>query len=211
MLLGGAPVFLKTLRGRANTPAADVERETGFFRLTTHGQQRAVVETAEGVEVGDEERVALERGGVVDQLRGFPAHFADGKVIEADGDLGRRRRGAGERGTGEGGGGGGCGGLEEGAAEHGGGRNRGGVEIVLRCEATLEKNLARMPAGLPRPSSGVRNDLPAGRGSPPPSRDRYLANNSATGTIFTAARRMLSGKVLISWSAATTAAGLGAA
>ena len=49
---------------------------------------------------------------------------AGGKVIEADGDFGRSRRGAGERGTGEGGGGGGGGGLEEGAAEHGGGRNR---------------------------------------------------------------------------------------
>ena len=87
------------------------------------------------------------------------------------------------------------------------GRSRNRFSVRGHPRKKSRANASRIAASAERGAQG-----PTGRaGVHPPARDRYWANNSATGTIFTAARRILSGKMLISWSAATTAAGLGEA
>ena len=52
-------------------------------RLLAQVSQIIVVKLLEGVQVGDEQRIGLERRGVVNELAGFPAQGADGEIVEA--------------------------------------------------------------------------------------------------------------------------------
>ena len=52
--------------------------------LLAYARQVLVVHRLERIEVGDEQRRAAERGRVVDQLRRFPSHRADGEVVETE-------------------------------------------------------------------------------------------------------------------------------
>ena len=52
-------------------------------RLLAQVSQIIVVKLLEGVQVGDEERIGLERRGVVNELAGFPAQGADREIVEA--------------------------------------------------------------------------------------------------------------------------------
>ena len=83
VLVGRAAIRLERLRRRADAPRAHLHVHSLALRALPNSTAGSVVERLEGVEVGDEQRVAAERGGVVHQLRRLPAEAAHGEIVEA--------------------------------------------------------------------------------------------------------------------------------
>ena len=118
MFLGGAVVGAKRLRRGTNAPAPKVESDAGGVGLASYFVQRGVIEPGERIEVGDEQGIAPDRGGVGDESGSLPAHGANGEVVDPEGELwSRGARSGGEwLGPGREGSGGEAG--KEGAAVH---------------------------------------------------------------------------------------------
>ena len=56
-------------------------------RLLAQVPQVIVVELLKGIQVGDEQRISLERRGVFNEPVGFPAQGADREIVEAKFDI----------------------------------------------------------------------------------------------------------------------------
>ncbi len=134
MVFGGAPFVFESDAGGADAPAAGIDGDSEFFGFCANGVECGVLEGFVAFEVTDEEGVAFEFVGVVEELIGFPAHGADGEVVVPEFDFceggvcgleGWRDGGQrGERGH-----------AEEGAAGEGGVHGRRRTEGMRDCKS----------------------------------------------------------------------------
>ena len=86
MFLGGPVIGPEGSGSRADAPGAepDLQAEVGGFGAEI--LQVLVLEVLEWFEVGDEEGIQFQGGGVVDQLDGIPVHGAHGEIVETEFD-----------------------------------------------------------------------------------------------------------------------------
>ena len=134
MVFGGSPFVFESDAGWADAPTTCVDGNSEFFGFCADGVQCGVFEGLVTFEIADEEGIALEFVGVVEEVLGFPAHGADGEVVVAEFDFSEGRVCCAERRR-EGGQGGEGGHAEEGAAGEGGLHGRRRTEGLENCKS----------------------------------------------------------------------------
>lgn len=118
VLLGGAVGVLEALRRGADAERPGLEREALVGRALAQIREVGLVHGLIDIEVGHQQDIGLELGGIVNEPGGLPAEGTHREVVEPEGDLaslgcgGRAGCGRGERGAG--------GGREEVASGEGG-------------------------------------------------------------------------------------------
>src|SRR5207302_9111592 len=80
------------LRSRANAPGPGMDLDAQPVRFGFYLLEMFFLEALVCIEIGDQDRVQLERRGIIEQGRRFPVHCADREVIETELELFLSRR-----------------------------------------------------------------------------------------------------------------------